>query len=118
MVALLASWAFACVAFAQSPDRPDLVPPPLRPAPDAHDVVQDVHERMRQLLLQIERTLKSVDELFLGVHDPLDRVAKEASAPKSAAEVLLAARDRGRRALAEMDELLDIIHHEHPPGGT
>ena len=106
MKALLAAIALALIApaFAQAP---------VTPQTPAYDGAADVHEQMRQLVLQIERGLKRIDALLWDA----DVRPASGEAP-SLAETLNAVRDRSRRVVEDIDRLMEIRHHPHPPGGS
>ena len=79
------------------------------PAPEP-----DVHEQMRELVLQIERGLRRVDQLLWSADAP-----PEGDGTTSLATRLREARERARRAVEDIDRLLEIRHHPHgASGGT
>ena len=80
------------------------------PAPSP---TEDVHERMRKLIVQIEKGLGHVDRLLWSVDErPGD------GEESSIAARLAAAREGSQRVLDGIDELLEIRHHPHGQGGT
>jgi hypothetical protein len=81
---------------------------PVPAPPAAQDA--EIHEQMRQLVIQIERTLREVDDLLW------DRRGAD-KAPPSIAQRLHAARDGAKRAVEQIDKLFELGDHEHPPGG-
>jgi hypothetical protein len=79
-----------------------------RPGP----AVDDPHARMRELILEIERSLGSVDKHLSGI-DASPKVGVESSISARIA----AAREGSRRALEQIDLLLEIRHHPHASSG-
>jgi hypothetical protein len=73
---------------------------------------EDVHEQMRNLIVQIEVGLKRVDGLLWSA----DARPSE-GAESSLATRLAAARETSRKVLNDIDTLLEIRHHPHPGGG-
>ena len=84
-------------ALAQAPDTP---------------LAEDVHEKMRQLIVQIERGLSSVDRLLWNA----DARPGRGETPDLGAR-LGAARERSRKVVEDIDLLLEIRHHPHDGGG-
>jgi hypothetical protein len=78
------------------------------PAPSS---AEDVHQRMRQLVVQIEKGLGHVDRLLWSADRP------DADGQPGLAARLAAARERSRRVLDDIDELLEIRHHPHDARG-
>jgi hypothetical protein len=79
------------------------------PAPSP---TEDVHERMRKLIVQIEKGLGHVDRLLWSADRP------DEDGESSLAARLATARERSRKVLDDIDELLEIRHHPHGQGGT
>lgn len=109
MDSLLVPVALASLALSPAPAARIQEPGPTAIAPE-----EDVHEQMLRLIARIESTLRRVDDLLWDVHGP----AKREEEPRSAGELLVSARNGARRAVEDIDELLELIHHPHPPGGT
>jgi hypothetical protein len=65
--------------------------------------VEDVHARMRALLLEIEQGLRDVDDALWRMNGPRS--------------VLREATDRAQRVVDDIDLLLEIAHHPHPGAG-
>lgn len=79
---------------------------------EAHSV-EDVHERMFELMGKVEKRLKAIDELL---NEAAAR-GKPASAGATAVEqVLSKSRDSAHQNIEDIDELLRISQHEHPAG--
>lgn len=105
MAVLLLPLCLAALAGAAAPATPVQDPSP----PPAVTEDEDIHAQMRELVRQIERTLREVDDLLW------DR--RTARVPPSVAERLAHARDGARKAVEQIDQLLGLAH-EHQSGGT
>ncbi len=73
---------------------------------------EDVHERMRKLIVQIEQGLKLVDQLLWNAE------AGPASEGAPISARLNESRVRASKVVEDIDRLLDIRHHPHGSGGS
>lgn len=74
--------------------------------------VEDVHERMRELMGKVETRLDEIDSL-------LNDASSRAKAASNAAEldrVLVVSRKHAQQNLDDIDEILRLSKHEHPQG--
>lgn len=87
-------------------------PPPstASTAPDAGDV----HERMERLILKIEKDLRGIDELLVAAGAPRGSSRSEEIVAGSSVRE---AASQGRRVVEDIDHLLELTFHPHPPGG-
>lgn len=76
--------------------------------------LDDVHKRMLELMNQVETRLKTIDGLL---NDASARERNHAAGDASAVDrVLVDSRDRARQNLDDIDEILRLSLHPHPPG--
>lgn len=90
-------------ALLQDPAPLEPVEPPV--APRLEPELDDVHARMRALLLQIEEGLRDVDDVLW-------------SAGTEPAFVLRDATDRAQKVVDDIDLLIEIAKHPHEGGGS
>ncbi len=74
---------------------------------------EDPHVAMRKLLAEIELRMRETDRL-------LSNAAGAARAPEADGVGSLLARGHAsaQRVVDDIDRLLELAHHPHPPGGT
>lgn len=74
--------------------------------------VEDVHERMFELIGKVENRLKAIDALL---NDASAR-GSPAGGPSAMNQVLSKSRDSAHQNIEDIDEILRISQHEHPSG--
>lgn len=87
------------------------------PRVDATGGHTDVHEEMDRLVQDVERRLREVDGLLFEAASG-NRDAWNSAGPAGLDDLLRASRDRARRSVEDIDRILELAHHPHPPGGT
>ena len=71
----------------------------------------DPHEQIEKLFWKVERNLVAIDRLLQGADDVDAKPAELAAALADSA-------GRSRVVVEDIDKILELAQHAHPPGGT
>lgn len=105
-LALAASFALSAAPSASADAGKHGVVPVFAP----HDE-SDPHEEMEKLFWKVERNLVAIDRLLQGADDADAQPAQLAAVLKDSA-------GRSRVVVEDIDKILELAQHAHPPGGT
>lgn len=82
---------------------------------DEAQSLEQVHQRMRDLMVGVEKRLKSIDELL---NEASAREKLAAGGSKAVSEVLTKSRDDAHQNIEDIDEILRLSLHPHPSTGA
>jgi hypothetical protein len=117
--------AFLCVAGLAFLSSAVLSQDAKKPAPKLSDAQHeaesdDPHVEMRRLMGRVEQRLFEIDKLLAdagaGQHGTAVVEAAAHEQPAGTAALVRRSQDESRAAVRDIDRILELSHHPHPPG--
>src|SRR5882672_4207656 len=92
------------------------------PLPGTSHDAEDPHLEIQRLFGKIEREMREIDALLAeasaGGAKTGDAQKKAAGAIAGITQLLEKSKEQGRSVVAEIDRILALADHPHPPGGS